>query len=126
MSEEERKATVQVPSAANAVLAHERLVAIERRQAKLEELLGTVIRKLEAAHELALEQARKRESGDERLGRSLDRLDEKVMAVARAQEAQAEKLGGVEALASSAVNGIEAISRELAAKGLVDRVHSAG
>jgi hypothetical protein len=51
--------------------------------------------KLGALHELIENQARAREDGDGKLGRSLDRMDERLDAVSRAQGVQATKVKAI-------------------------------
>jgi len=66
----------------------ERFDRIDARLDKLET-------KAKAAHELIEHQAQKREAGDERLGRSLDRLNERLDAVSRAQGVQATRVHAI-------------------------------
>lgn len=120
MSDEDRKQTVQMPAAANAALLSERLSALERRFELGDAKLDAILRKLDALRDLTLEESRKREGNDEKLGRSLDRLDEKVMVMARDAEKQANRLGEVHALAMAAVDGTEATNRKL------DELHAHG
>lgn len=120
-----RKPTVQVPAAANQVLQEERLRRLEafaeqmgELPAKVDSLLSKfdlVLTKLEAQRSLSLDEARKREQNDERLGRSIDRLSEDIRAVARIQGKHAEVLGEVRALAVAAVDGVAGLGERVAA-----------
>jgi hypothetical protein len=66
----------------------ERFDRIDARQEKLET-------KLKAAHDIIEHQSKRREDGDEKLGRSLDRLNERLDAVSRAQGVQATKVKAI-------------------------------
>ena len=114
MSDDARKQTVEIPAAANAVLANEKIAALERAVRAQGEKLDLILGKLDAGRDLVLEEARKRETNDEKLGRSLDRIDEKLFLVARVQAEQADTIAETHALARAAVDIAESVNRKLA------------
>jgi hypothetical protein len=66
----------------------ERFYRIDARLDRLETKLG-------ASHEIIENQARVREEGDGKLGRSLDRVNDRLDAVSRAQGVQATKVKAI-------------------------------
>lgn len=142
MSDVSRKETQKLPAADNVALANEMRLAAEKQLAETREYVekrtaeiekesrefqarlsdqGTRIerkldegnRKLSALMEIVINEARVRERNDEKLGRSLDRIDEKLTLVARDGETIAKELMAVKELAKGALDGVEGVNRKL-------------
>jgi len=114
MTDDQRRPTAQVPSAANIVLAAEKIEAFAKSQAATQQKLDLLLSQFAAMREAQEHQNQLRKQGDEKLDRSIDRVAEKIDSVAQAQNVQVTVLGDILALSVAAVNGIEATARALA------------
>lgn len=113
MTDEERKRTVQLPAAANAVLAYEKVEALGKRVDSLDEKLDRILGKLEALNDLREAETQARETANVQTGRTLDRLDDKINAIAQRQSNAADEISAVKAVAKAALDGVEAINKKL-------------
>ena len=130
MSDDDRKPTLQMPAASNLALAGEKNEAFGREHAEMQRALNELVRKFDALREIQEHQTKLREEADGRLGRSIDRLGDKVDAVAIAQNRQVTMLGEIIALCKASVDGTQANAikiDELLSRGLVSApaAHSA-